>query len=83
MDNMTTIPIAIIVQWCGISTTTARNIIITDIMSPTEGLKHINGETPEEILGTFREYDRRYKEDRYIVFTRVQKRRLIFLVGWL
>ena len=53
---MVTIPIATIVQWCGMSTTTARNIIISDMMSPPEGLKHLNGETSKEMLGTFRGY---------------------------
>ena len=70
---MATIPIATIVQWCGISITTARNRIITDIMSPPEGLKHLNGDTSEEILGTFRDYARRDKEEGSIIFTRVQK----------
>ena len=52
------------------------------MMSPPEGLKHLNGETSEEMLGTFRYYARRDKEDRKNIFTRVQQRRLIFLVDW-
>ena len=55
-NNMATTPIATIVQWRGMSTTTARNRIIADMMSPPEGLKHLNGETSEEMLGTFRDY---------------------------
>ena len=74
---MDTIPITTIAQWCGMSNTTARNIIIADIMSPPEGLKHINGETSEEILGTFGDYARRDKEDGKIIFARVQHRRLV------
>ena len=31
---------------------------IADMMSPPEGLKHLNGETSEEMLGTFRDYAR-------------------------
>ena len=58
---MATIPIPIIFQWCGMSTTTARNIIIADTMSPPEGLKHLNGETSKEMLGTFRDYASRDK----------------------
>ena len=57
------IPIATIVQWCGMSTTTARNRIIADMMSLPEGLKHLNGETSEQMLVTFRDYARRGKED--------------------
>ena len=77
---MATIPITTIVQWCGMSTTTAINRIIADMMSPPEGLKHLNGETPEEMLGTFRDYAWRDKEDGNIIFTRVQQRRLIYLM---
>ena len=79
---MVTIPIATIVQWCVISTTAARNRIIADMMSPPEGLKHLNGETSEEMLVTFRDYARRDKEDGKIIFTRVQQRRLVSLMDW-
>ena len=51
-------------------------------MSPPEGLKHLNGETSEEMLGTFRDYVCCYKEYGNITFTRVQKRRLISLIDW-
>ena len=53
------------------------------MISPPEGLKHLNGETSEEMLGKFRDYARREKEDGNIIFTRVQKRRLISLMNWL
>ena len=62
------------------SSTTAINIIIADIMSPPEVLKHLNGETSKEILGTFMDYAQHDKEDGNIIFTRVQKRRLISLM---
>ena len=52
------------------------------MMSPTEGLKPLNGETPEEMLGTFRDYASRDKEYGKITFTRVQQRRLISLMDW-
>ena len=45
------------------STTTERNRIIVDMMSPPEGLKHLNGETSKEMLGTFRNYACCDKED--------------------
>ena len=77
---MATIPITTIVQWCEMSTTTARNRIIAYMMSPPEGLKHINGETSKEMLGTFRDYARREKENGKIIFTRVQQRRWIFIM---
>ena len=79
---MSTIPIATIVQWYVISTTTVRNIIISDMMSPLEGLKHLNGEILEEVLGTFRDYACRDKEDGNSVFARIQQRRLISLMDW-
>ena len=52
------------------------------MMIPPEGLKHLNGETSEEMVGTFRYYARRDKEDRKNIFTRVQQRRLIYLMDW-
>ena len=54
------------------STTTARKIIVADMMSPPEGLKHLNGETSEEMLVTFRDYAQRDKEDGNIILTRVR-----------
>ena len=50
--------------------------------SSPEGLKHLNGETSKEMLGTFRDYARRDKEDGKIIFTRVQQSRLISLMDW-
>ena len=79
---MAPIPIAHIVQLFGMSTTTTRNRIIADMMSSPEGLKHLNGESSEEMLGTFRNYARRDKEDGKIIFTIVQQRRLISLMDW-
>ena len=79
---MATIHITTIVQWCGMSTTTTRNRIIADIVSPPEGMKHLNSETFEEMLGTSRDYAWRDKEDGNIIFTRVQQMRLISLMDW-
>ena len=52
------------------------------MMSPPEGLKHLNGETYEEGLGTFRDYARRDKEYGKIIFNIVQQGRFIFLMDW-
>ena len=79
---MATIPITKIVQWCGMSTTNARNRIISDMMSPPEGLEHLNGETSKLMLVTFREYARHDKEDGNIISTRFQQMRLIPLMDW-
>ena len=79
---MAVIPIVTIFQWCGMSTKTTRNRIIIDIISPPEGLKHLNSETYEEMLGTFWEYARHEKEDRDIIFNRFQQMRLILLMNW-
>ena len=51
-------------------------------MIPPEGMKHLNGETLEEMLGTFRDYDCCEKEYGNTVFTRVQQRRLISPMDW-
>ena len=64
------------------STTTARNRIIADMMIPPEGLKHLNGETSVEMLGTFKDYVSHDKQDENIIFTTVQQRRLIPLMDW-
>ena len=52
------------------------------MMSPPEGLKHLNDEISKEMLGTFRDYARRDKEDGRIILTRFQQRRLISLMDW-
>ena len=44
---MATIPITTSVKLCGISTTTVQNRVTADMMSPPEGLKHVNVETLE------------------------------------
>ena len=53
------------------------------MMSPLEGLKQLNGETLEEMLGTFRDYAHRDKKYEKIILTRVQQRKLISLIDWL
>ena len=50
--------------------------------STPEGLKHLNGETSEEMLSTFRDYARCDKEYGKIIFTRFQQRRMISLMNW-
>ena len=79
---MATIPITTIFQWCGMITAASRNRITADIMSLSEGMKHLNGEKSEEMIGTFRDYARRDASDRNIIFARVQQRRLISLMDW-
>ena len=58
---MATIPIATILQWCGMITASSRNRITADIMILQEGMKHLNGEKSEEMIGTFRYYDRMHQ----------------------
>ena len=73
---MYTTPIVTIFQWCVISTTTSRNRIVADMMSPPEEVKHLNGETLEEMLGTCRDYARCDKEDGRIIFAIFQQKRV-------
>ena len=61
----------------GMTTAAARHIIISDMISPPEGTKQLNGETSEYMLGIFRDYARCDAEYGKIIFTRVQQRRLI------
>ena len=64
------------------TTEAARNRITNDMMSPPEGLNHLNGETSEEKLGTFRDYARHDAVGGKIIFTRVQQMKLISLMNW-
>ena len=43
-------------------------------------MRHLNGETSEERLGTLRGYARHDAGEGRIIFTRVQQRRLISLI---
>ena len=52
------------------------------MLSPPEGLKHLNGETSEEMVGTFRDYAWHDKEYGKIIFNRVQQRILISFMDW-
>ena len=52
------------------------------MMSSPKGLKHLNGETSKEILGTFSNYAWRDKEDGNIIFTKVKQIRFISLMNW-
>ena len=65
------------------TTAAARNIVIDDTMSPPGGMKHLIGETPEEMLGTFRDYASCDVADGKIIFTRVHQKWLISLMDWL
>ena len=44
-------------------------MIIADMMIPPEELKHLNGETSKEMLGTFRNYVWRDKENGKIIYS--------------
>ena len=52
-----------ILRWCGITTNANKNTIIAEILSPPEGLTHLNDETDEGMMSTFRDFGRRDAND--------------------
>ena len=51
-------------------------------MSPPEGLTHLDDETDEGMMLTFRDFGRRDANDGRIIFSQVQQKRLISLMDW-
>ena len=52
-----------ILGWCGITTNANKNTIIAEILSPTEGLTHLDDEKDEGMMSTFRDFGRRDAND--------------------
>ena len=46
--------------WCGITTNSKKNTIVAELLSSSEGLGHLNDETEEIMIATFRDFGRRY-----------------------
>ena len=71
-----------ILGWCGITTNANKNTIIAEILSPPSGLTHLDDETDEGMMSTFRDFGRRDANDGKIIFSRFQQKRLISLMDW-
>ena len=69
-----------ILGWCGITTNANKNTIVAELLSPPEGLGHLSDETEEGMIATFRDFGRRDANDGKIIFSRVQQKRITFLM---
>ena len=76
------ITINAILQFCSITVADQRNRIEQEILSDPEVLMHLNDESTEDMITTFRDYGRREMTDGKIIFSRVQQKRLISLKDW-
>ena len=70
------------IGWCDISVATNRNRINADMLTAPEGIDHINDESTEGMLSTYRDYAKRAAPDGEIVFTQIQQRLIIALKYW-
>ena len=61
-----------ILRWCGITTNANKNTIVAELLCSTEGLGHLNDDTKEGMIATFRDFGRRDANDGKIIFSRVQ-----------
>ena len=71
-----------ILGWCGITTNSNKNIIVSELLSPPEGLAHLGNETEEGMIATFRYLGRRDADDGNIIFSRVQQKRITYIMDW-
>ena len=71
-----------ILGWCGITTNANKNTIVAEILSPLEGLTHLDDETDEGMTSTFRNFGIRDANDGKIIFIWFQQKRLISLMDW-
>ena len=59
-----------------------KNTIVAELLSSPEGLGHLNDETEEGMISTFRDFGRRDANDGKIIFSRVQQKRITYLMDW-
>ena len=71
-----------ILGWYGITTNANKNTIVAELLSPPEGLGHLNNETKEGMIATFCYFGRRDANDGKIIFSRVQQKRITSLMNW-
>ena len=79
---MANITVNIMLGWCGISITTNRNHIIADMLTAPKGIDHLNDESTEGMLSTYRDNTKRTAANRKIKCTQIQQRQIISLKEW-
>ena len=52
-----------ILGWCGITSNSNKNTIVAELLISPEGLGHLNDETEEGMIATFRDFGRRDAND--------------------
>ena len=75
-------PMTTILTWCGIIILAPRTRIMNELLIAPEGMRHLNDESTEGMIATFREYCRRDVADGKIIFNKVQQKRMISLKDW-
>ena len=55
---------------------------MNELLIYPEGVRHLNDESTEGMVATFRDYGRRDVADEKIIFNRVQQKRMISLNDW-
>ena len=76
------IPMTTILTWCGITISAQRTRIMNKLLIAPEGMRHLNDESTEGMIATFRDYVCRYIADGKILFNRVQQKRMISIKDW-
>ena len=72
-----TIPISTILTWCGITIASQRTRIMNKLLIALEVIRHLNDESIEGMIATFRDYGCIDVVDGKIIFNRVQQKRMI------
>ena len=75
-------PMTTILTWCGITILAQRTRIMNKLLISPEGMRHLNDESTEGMIATFRDYGRRDVADGKIIFNIVQQKRMISLKDW-
>ena len=75
-------PTTTILTWCGITISEQRTRIMNKLLIYPEGMRHLNDESTEGIIATFRGYGCRDVANVKIIFNRVQQKCMISLKDW-
>ena len=69
-----------ILGWGGITNNANKNTIVTELISPPEGIAGLKDETEEGMIATFCDFARQHKNDVNIIFSRVQNNCITYLM---
>ena len=67
---------------CGIDDSTVNNGLIQDMLSPLEGIRHLQDEDADRIQSVFSGYAKRTASNGNFNVSRVRQKRLISLMHW-